>query len=324
MARCVLPFAAFAALFLLLAGCSNYEQARRPAWRTQAENACLAQRLIHTSAYVQPAHEINGPGICGLTQPFKVTALLDGEVTFNGSYTLDCPMIAALNTWLTDVVQPTAQARFGQRVVEIIAMGTYSCRSINNQPGAGISEHAFANAIDIGGFRLADGREISIVRDWTRGDEQAQAFLRELHGGACRDFTTVLGPGYNIFHYNHFHLDLAMHGNMSTGPRRVCKPTPSQQMAPMPHDNLPEAPSIDDDLDIAQAGAPLGSQAVALHAGPSSLDASVPRTPQTQPAPVHAYAPMPQPQRGALRDDGAFVPEGDPKDWDITSSITRP
>jgi hypothetical protein len=313
-----MAFAAFAAFSLLLAGCSNYQKAQRPAWRTQAENACLAQRLIHVSAYVQPAPEIDGPGICGLTRPFKVAALLDGEVSFNSPYTLDCPMIAALNTWVREVVQPMAQARFGQRVVELVGMGTYSCRGVNNQPGAGLSEHAFGNAIDIGGFRLADGREISIVRDWTRGDEQAQAFLRDLHAGACNTFTTVLGPGYNIFHYNHFHLDLAMHGNTSSGPRRVCKPVPPQQMAPLPRDGLPEAPSIEDDLDIAQAGRP--SQALSLHGGPGAPDASLPPAP---PAGMQAYTPLPQPRRGSIREDGAFVPEGDPKDWDITSSIAR-
>jgi Extensin-like protein C-terminus len=322
MARCVLPFAAFAAFCLLLAGCSNYEHARRPAWRTQAENACLAQKLIHVSAYVQPWHEIDGPGICGLTRPFKVSALLDGEVVFNTTYTLDCPMIAALNTWVTEVVQPAAQARFNQRVVEIIGMGTYSCRSINNQAGAGLSEHSFGNAIDVGGFRLADGREISIVRDWTRGDEQAQAFLRDVHAGACGDFTTVLGPGYNIFHYNHFHLDLAMHGNTSTGPRRVCKPVPQlQQTAPLPRDTLPEAPGIDDELDVAQGGRPDGNQALALHGGPGGdVNAGLPPAP---PRAAQAYTPLPQPQRGTIREDGAFVPEGKPQDWDITSSIGR-
>jgi len=323
MARCVLPIAAFAAFCLLLAGCSNYEKARRPAWRSQAENACIAQRLIHVSAYVQPWHEIDGPGICGLTHPFKVSALLDGEVTFNTTYTLDCPMIAALNNWLTDIVQPAAQARFNQRVVEIISMGTYSCRGINNQIGARLSEHSFGNAIDVGGFRLADGREISIVRDWTHGDEQAQAFLRDVHAGACTDFTTVLGPGYNIFHYNHLHLDLAMHGNTSTGPRRICKPVPQQQTVPLPRDNLPDAPAIDEDLDVAQGGRPGGMQAMALHEGPGSLDAGLPPAPPPRPGAAQTYAPLPQPQRGSIRDDGAFEPEGRPQDWDITSSINR-
>lgn len=328
MARRILPFALTAVLIGSLAGCSNYETPRRPAWRGQAENACIAQRLVHVSAYVQPAREIDGPGICGLTRPFRVSALLDGAVSFNSSYLLDCPMIAALDAWLADIVQPAAQARFGQPVVQIDSMGTYSCRAMNNQPGARISEHAFGNAIDIGGFRLADGREISIVRDWTRGDDQTRAFLQDVHAGACSHFTTVLGPGANIFHYNHIHADLAMHGNTSTGPRRVCRPMLGPSMTPEPsRDGLPNAPEIDDDVDMAEGKVRNGG-ALALHAGPGlGPVASIPPeyfiAAMKTPAP-RAYAPVPPaPMRGSLREDGAFVPEGNPSDWDLPLSPTR-
>jgi hypothetical protein len=217
-----------------------------------------------------------------------------------------------------------AQARFGQKVVQIDSMGAYSCRSMNNQYGAPISEHAFGNAIDIGGFRLADGRDISIVRDWTRGDEQTQAFLRDVQAGACTHFTTVLAPGSNAFHYNHIHVDLAMHGNTSTGARRICKPAPQMTSPPQPTDGLPEAPAIDEDSDMAQAHAT--PPALALHAGPGSPVASLPPaykplTPQRS----SAYAPEPRaPARGSMGDDGVFVPEGKPEEWDITSSIARP
>ena len=86
-------------------------------------------------------------------------------------------MVAELDAWLADVVQPAAQARFGQQVAQINSMGSYACRGMNNQRGAQLSEHSFGNALDIGGFVLADGREITLVRDWTRGDEQTRAFL---------------------------------------------------------------------------------------------------------------------------------------------------
>ena len=58
-------------------------------------------------------------------------------------------------------------------------------------------------------------------------DSQEAAFLHEVHAGACQYFTTVLGPGADVFHYNHIHLDLANHGSTDTGPRRICKPTPA-------------------------------------------------------------------------------------------------
>jgi hypothetical protein len=318
-----------AALIGSLAGCSNYERPRRPAWRGQAENACIAQKLIHVSAYVQPAREIDGPGICGLTQPFKVIALQEGAVSLNSSAVLDCPMIAALNDWLADVVQPTAMARFGQPVAQINSMGSYSCRAMNNQFGARISEHAFGNAIDIGGFRLADGREISIVRDWTRGDDQARAFLLDIHAGACGHFTTVLGPGSNAFHYNHIHVDLAMHGNSSAGLRRVCRPSPRLSATPeLPRDALPNAPEIDDDIDMAQGRSPSGGPPT-LRAGPGPApSASIPAEyfarAARAPAAARAYAPIPPaPLRGARTDGAALAPEGGSSDWAPPSSIAR-
>lgn len=254
---------------LACAACSNYERPRRPAWRGEAEAACLAQRLVHVSAFVQPTQAIDGPGTCGLDHPFKVSALQDGAVRFNAPFTLDCSMIAALNAWLAESVQPAAQARFGQPVAEISSMGAYSCRTMNNMPGGRISEHAFGNAFDIGGFRLADGREISIVRDWWRGDAQTRAFLQDVHAQACGQFTTVLGPGSNIFHYNHIHVDLALHGNTAYGLRRICKPAlgPSTLPGP-PRDHLPNPPEIDEETDIAQSERNGPGEALAFHPGP--------------------------------------------------------
>jgi Extensin-like protein C-terminus len=276
----------------------------------------MQQGLIRQSAYVQPEPSIEGPGICGLTQPFKVTALLDGEVAFDSAYTLDCPMIAALNEWVRNVVEPAAEARFNARVVEIMSMGSYACRGINGMAGARLSEHAFGNAIDISGFRLSDGRTITVVRDWYHGDPASEAFLRDVHSGACGDFTTVLGPGYNIFHYNHIHVDLAMRGNTSTGPRRVCRPEPGTiPVNDHPPDGLPEPPPLDEDMDVSQAGA-TNAQALALHAPGGDLDAAVPEPVVNQAyrstAPVGGTSYRPyqtyQPQQSAYQIDHGPMP----------------
>lgn len=295
--RRVMPFAAMAALGLVLAGCSMFEpKPVRPAWREQAEKACIAERKVKASAYIQQASEIDGPGICGMTRPFRVTALQNGAVQFNSTSTLDCPMIAALDQWLAETVQPIAQARFGQPVAQINSMGAYSCRRMNGGSTGRLSEHAFGNALDIGGFVLADGRTITIVRDWTRGDEQTQAFLRDIHAGACETFTTVLSPGSNAFHYNHIHIDLAMHGMTRGGPRRVCKPIPRATGAPPSPDDLPAAPDIDDDIDIAQTR---GNSMQAMGRGP------VLATPQ---APVRATALAAAPRGKAFEDDEDDLP----------------
>ena len=339
MARRVLPYVALGVVSAL-SGCSQWEpRPERPAWRNSVENACLAQKSVQASAYIKPAGEINGPGICGLQHPFKVSALSGGTVTLNSDQTLGCPMMPALDSWIAEVVQPAAKARFGEEVATINAMGSYSCRSIDNQRGARLSEHAFGNALDIGGFRLAGGREISIVKEWKQGDEQTRAFLRDVHAGACQYFTTVLGPGADVFHYNHIHVDLAMHGNTSTGPRRYCKPVPQNQPAPPRLDNLPDPPMIEEELDVAQAtpapprrapvfvsgpqpapGFALPPDALALHRGP------VPPTPIPAMAALPRKSPRlaPPPEAaGSIREDGVFVPEGNPGDWDVTSLIEK-
>ncbi len=279
MARSVLPFAVGGLVLISLAGCGWIERAERPAWRTQSENLCLSRGLVKPSAYVEPEPEINGPGICGLTHPFKISALADGAVGVEKPVTIDCSMIPALEAWLADVVQPAAQARFGASVAGIEAFGGYSCRSVDNISGERLSEHAFGNAIDIAGFRLADGREVSIVRDWKKADTQEAAFLHEIHAGACQHFTTVLGPGADVFHYNHFHLDLAMHGSTDSGPRRYCKPSPGPDLMPPAGkpDGLPPSPDGDEPLDTALARpAPRFVEApIALHGPTGALPAPV-------------------------------------------------
>jgi hypothetical protein len=271
MARRVWPGIASLLGVLSLAGCGFFERAERPIWRTQAENACFAQKLVTLSNTIVAAPEINGPGICGMTRPLKVSAIDDGKVAIDKTLTMDCSMIPALEAWLNGTVQPLALARFGERVATLDVFGAYSCRSVDNIVGAKLSEHSFGNAVDVSGFTLADGKRIDIVSFWKQADTQESAFLHEAHAGACQYFTTVLGPGADVFHYNHFHLDLANHGATNTGPRRYCKPAPASNLLPPPAqpDGLPPAPNVEEPMDVSQArpiGAPIGP--LALH-GPT-------------------------------------------------------
>ena len=258
MARRVSPVLIALVAALCLTSCGFLGRPERPIWRAQAENACFARKQVALSDAIVPAPEIDGPGICGMTRPLKVSALDNGSIAVDQTLTIDCPMIPALEAWLNAIVEPDAQTRFGQRVATVKVFGAYSCRGIDNMPGARLSEHAFGNAVDVAGFTLADGREIDFVRDWKTTDTQEAAFLHEVHAGACQYFTTVLGPGADVFHYNHIHLDLANHGSTDTGPRRICKPTPAPDLlpAPQPRDGLPPAPDIEEPLDIAHLSAP--------------------------------------------------------------------
>jgi hypothetical protein len=133
--------------------------------------------------------------------------------------TLACPIVSALDRWIIDSVQPAAMRWFQQPIVEIRQISAYSCRGMNGQPGAHISEHAFGNALDIAAFTLADGRKISVEHGW-RGLPEEQGFLRDVQAAACEQFTTVLAPGSNRFHYNHIHVDLM---RRASG-RHICQP----------------------------------------------------------------------------------------------------
>jgi hypothetical protein len=133
--------------------------------------------------------------------------------------TLACPIVSALDRWFANAVQPAAQKWFNQPVVEIKQISAYSCRGMNGQPGAHISEHAFGNALDIAAFVLADGHRITVKDGW-KGSPEEQGFLRDVQGSACDQFTTVLAPGSNQFHYDHIHVDLM---RRASG-RRICQP----------------------------------------------------------------------------------------------------
>jgi hypothetical protein len=130
-----------------------------------------------------------------------------GPVVVRPAATLACPLVAELDKWISEAVQPAALKWFGQPVAEIKQISAYSCRGMNGNPNAHISEHAFGNALDIAEFDLTDGRKVSVQHGW-HGTPEEQGFLRDVQGAACQDFTTVLAPGANVYHYNHIHVDL--------------------------------------------------------------------------------------------------------------------
>jgi hypothetical protein len=142
-----------------------------------------------------------------------------GPVEVKPAATLACPIVSALDQWIAATVQPAAKRWFGQPVVEIKQISAYSCRGMNGESGARISEHAFGNALDIAAFTLADGRKVVVQSAWN-GLPEEQGFLHDVQGGACQQFTTVLAPGSNRYHYNHIHVDLM---RRSSG-RQICQP----------------------------------------------------------------------------------------------------
>lgn len=125
-----------------------------------------------------------------------------------------CPVAAALALWEWEVLQPAAERHFRMRVTRVEHLGSYNCRRMYGRSSGDFSQHATADAVDISGFRLADGTRVTLVDDWTKDGPRA-AFLREVRDGACGVFSTVLSPDYNAAHRDHLHMDQADRGAMS-------------------------------------------------------------------------------------------------------------
>jgi hypothetical protein len=190
-------------------------------WRLQAlredHQLCgqvLVSPLIRFSTVdPQPA---NAKG-CGWSDAVRLERAAQVRI---GAEPLTCPMAAAITMWMQHVVQPEARRVLGRGVAGVRHLGTYSCRPIVGSgwskrarelaegvvPRWALSQHAFANAIDIAAFELDDGEVIKIERDWTTGGPKAE-FLHRVHDGACQYFRVTLGPDANDAHHDHFHLD---------------------------------------------------------------------------------------------------------------------
>jgi hypothetical protein len=138
-----------------------------PAWTdaeiTAAKQDCerLIGKITVESEELQPVRE----GICGAPAPRLLKSVGESKVKFEPAASLNCQMIAGLNSWITDKLQPAAQKNFGSPVVRVIA-GAYSCRNRYGFARAPISEHALMNAIDVSAFELADGKIIRVSKNW--------------------------------------------------------------------------------------------------------------------------------------------------------------
>lgn len=152
---------------------------------------------------LRPIDQGNG---CQIPNPWRLRSLAGVDLD-NGAI-LNCSVVNPLNNWLSGVAQPAALLAFGEPIQSTTVAGSYGCRARNGVRGAKMSEHGFGNAIDLSEFTLASGRKVSVLRGW-RGRPEEQAFLRDLHRGACAHFSTVLGPPSDRNHQDHFHLDLA-------------------------------------------------------------------------------------------------------------------
>lgn len=144
--------------------------------------------------------------------PLENRVVLDkSQYPYSAPVAPTCQMAAALAMWEKHVLTKAAEEFLDSAVKRIQHVGVFACRNIAGSRRR--SQHAHANAIDIKGFELANGKTITLLKDWGK-DTAAGKFLRAIRNESCDVFQGVLGPEYNKAHADHFHLDL--------GPYSIC------------------------------------------------------------------------------------------------------
>jgi hypothetical protein len=167
-------------------------------------SACRAR--LKSLAEFQTIPVLAGPGECGAADAVVLRSVIlpdKTKVAVIPPGTLRCAMAEVLAMWVRDEVAPAAQ-QLGAPLRGLDDFDSYDCRGRNRVDGAPLSEHGRANAIDVRGFKLADGRaieltDVNVAKEWREG----------LRASACARFSTVLGPGADGYHESHIHLDLA-------------------------------------------------------------------------------------------------------------------
>ena len=175
------------------------------------------------------ADPIGAPNDCGIAAPIKVTAFGGkNQVAVSPPATINCTIAAHTAKWLDKFVQPAAIREFGEPVAKIRNAASYACRRRNNSKTGRLSEHALGNAIDISSFELQSGKTVTVLKGWktqktesvieevvsavVERETPASRFLASSHQGACKIFSTILGPDADKYHVDHFHFDYGRGG----------------------------------------------------------------------------------------------------------------
>jgi hypothetical protein len=194
----------------------------------------MTERII---AVFQSLPAIMGPGVCGAPDTVKLESILlpdNSRVAVSPPAVMRCTMAEALTHWVRDTIAP-ALAKDGPTIRALDNYADYECRGRNRVVGARVSEHGYANALDVRGFRLTDNRFVGLT------DRTVPRELREsVRRSVCERFATVLGPGSDGYHEDHIHLDLAeRRNNFKLCQWDVLDPVPE---LPLPRPRPPEAP----------------------------------------------------------------------------------
>lgn len=186
------------------------------------ERADCQRRLRGLNVQFTPLPPLGENNSCGAAAPLNVEKIAGVAIVPPGIFT--CDMVEALHGWVSSSVVPAAKLHLDKQVVTINNASAYVCRRRNGLASGKLSEHAKANALDITTLGFDDGSAINIKGDWSGIQQRVGAsakgnFLRQIRRDSCIRFTTVLGPGSDQYHGDHFHIDVARRKN----DYRICK-----------------------------------------------------------------------------------------------------
>lgn len=143
---------------------------------------------------------------CGIDYPIELSGL-SGGIDVKPAVKLNCEVTEAFALWVKNELAPSARYRYMSGVKTIKPLGGYSCRTMNSRRGNPMSEHAHGNAIDVGKFVLKSGKEIDVRKPGFFAFRE-KGLLKAVRSDSCKYFNTVLGPGSDPYHKDHFHFDL--------------------------------------------------------------------------------------------------------------------
>lgn len=154
---------------------------------------------------------INDGGVCNIPYPIEVTGM-PGGARLTPAATLNCQMTLRFASWVKHELQPAARLRYFSSVGTITQASSYSCRTMIGNGSGKMSEHAKGNALDVAKIELKNGHDI-LVRKKGFFSFRERGLLNTIRADGCDYFSTVLGPGYNKAHSDHFHFDIMQRKN---------------------------------------------------------------------------------------------------------------
>ena len=189
---------------------------------SQSGNAACVDELKVKHVDFDLVAQPSGLPACVVVQPVQLkSVLINGtNLQLPDHPILNCAFALNFVSWLQDLGGPAALEKEGTVLTHFYTGPGFECRGRNGDASAKISEHGFGNAVDVERLQFADGLKV-LVHDAPDTTAPGYDVLKAIRASACTRFTTVLGPGSNAAHREHFHFDSGVHGK--SGTYRICE-----------------------------------------------------------------------------------------------------